>query len=110
MRESVNPEVPGAQAAPGARHPGTQSGVRLKALAVIGAGVLVLVAGFLLVRPLSPEPKAPPADPLAGHIVTGPLDGRTAAGFTVSSGAEQVTVHSADLTGELYRVSTPPGS
>ena len=74
------------------------------------AGVLVLIAGFVAVHPLSPEPKPATPDPTAGHIATGPLNGRTEAAFTVSSGAEEVAVHGADLPGELYRVSTPPGS
>lgn len=78
-------------------------------LAVIGAGLLVMIAGFVAVHPLKSDPKPPP-DPVAGHIVTGPLNGRTEATFTVSSGAEEVTVHSADLPGDLFRVSTPPGS
>jgi hypothetical protein len=107
------PAQPSGTAPPPGEGPGKRrADVRLKALSVVVAGVLVLIAGFVTVRPLSSDPKpAPPApDPTVSHLATGPLNGRTEASFTVSSGAEEVTVHSSDLPDELYRVSTPPGS
>src|SRR5690349_2814250 len=44
------------------------------------------------------------------HTVSGPLDGRSAATFELTSGVGTVTVRTTDLGGDLYRVSTPDGS
>ncbi|MEV8504046.1 hypothetical protein AB0368_04330 [Actinoplanes sp. NPDC051475] len=51
---------------------------------------------------------APP--PAAGHIATGPRDGRTAAALELVDGAKTVTLRTADLGDDLYRISTPAGA
>ena len=43
------------------------------------------------------------------RIVSGPIEGRNEARFELVSGAETVTVRSADLGEDLYRVETPAG-
>ncbi|MCA2214341.1 hypothetical protein [Jidongwangia harbinensis] len=84
---------------------------------VVGAGVLL--AGTLAVASLGgdEDTTAPPPDaqgarwgsasPASGHTVSGPLDGRTAAGLDLVSAAAAVTVRSAAIGDDLYRVSTP---
>jgi hypothetical protein len=84
---------------------------------VVGAGVLL--AGTLAVVSLggddtvaTPPPDAQGArwgsqSPASGHTVSGPLDGRTAAGLDLVSAAVVVTVRSAAIGDDLYRVSTP---
>lgn len=51
---------------------------------------------------------APP--PATGHIATGPRDGRTAAALDLVDGAKTVTLRTADLGDDLYRISTPVGA
>jgi hypothetical protein len=56
--------------------------------------------------------KAPTGKPSAGPVsrspsASGPLDGRTKAGFDVVNGAAAITLRTADLGEDLYRVTTP---
>jgi hypothetical protein len=69
---------------------------KLRMLALIAGGVLVLAALFVATR-------RPAVNASAGitadrvHSVAGELRGRQEAQFEVASGAESVTVHSAEL-------------
>ena len=81
------------------------AGIALTALLLTGAAVLVLSRDG---DPRSAAPvdnRPPPAAP--AHLVTGALDGRTEAGFDVVDGAERITLRTAGLGADLYRVSTP---
>ena len=50
-------------------------------------------------------PSVVPVD--RSHTAKAPLDGRTEAGFDLVNGAATVALRTADLGGELYRISTP---
>jgi hypothetical protein len=41
------------------------------------------------------------------HTLAAPVDGRSAATLAVVNGVGHITVHSADIGGDLYRISTP---
>jgi hypothetical protein len=104
--------------APGALHP--PHVLRRLALAVAAA---VLLVGTVTVAALgaggNDNRAAPVAQPSAarwaspagpsGHVVSQPLDGRTESGLDLVSAASAVTVRSAALGAELYRISTPAG-
>ncbi|MFI7542729.1 hypothetical protein [Actinoplanes sp. NPDC049599] len=87
------------------------AGIAAAALLLTGATVVALThdrgsdaggsAGW------SPPVAAAPGAPAAGHTVTAALDGRTSAGFDLVDGAVRVTLRTADLGGDLYRISTP---
>jgi hypothetical protein len=50
-------------------------------------------------------PSAVPVD--RAHTAKAPLDGRTEAGFDLVDGVAAVSLRTADLAGDLYRISTP---
>jgi hypothetical protein len=74
----------------------------------VAAGILLLLVVILVAVELADSgPWLPsPAD----HVATGPVNGRPEAQFEVLSGVASVTVRTADLGPDLYRVSTPLGS
>jgi hypothetical protein len=73
------------------------------ALIGLATGVLVLILSAAGVAPWDHGAAAP-------HAVSLPLGGRARAELAVLSGATSITVGTADLPGELARVSTPDGS
>ncbi|MEJ3745234.1 hypothetical protein WEI85_18315 [Actinomycetes bacterium KLBMP 9797] len=87
-------------------------GARKKRLLLIGgllAIVALLAAAAVVAYPRVVRPAGPPlADP--GDVVSAPIGNRTDAEFDLISGASSVTVTSADLGGDLYRISTPEGA
>lgn len=80
---------------------------------VLAAATALVLAGALTVTALTSRDDPGPAavtqwSTAPGHTVTAPLDGRTASGLDLVSSASAVTVRSAALDGDLYRVTTPP--
>ena len=81
------------------------AGIALTALLLTGAAVVVLSRDGDPGTAAPVDGRPPPAAP--AHTVTGALAGRTEAGFDVIDGAERVTLRTAGLGPDLYRVSTP---
>jgi hypothetical protein len=118
--------VTAVPAADGAARPPAPGGLHpphvLRRLA-LGVAAVVLLVGTVTVAALgadgNDERATPVAQPSAGrwaspsgpseHVVGRPLDGRTESGLDLVSAASAVTVRSAALGGELYRISTPAG-
>ena len=80
------------------------AGVAAVALLLTGAAVIVVGRGDT-----DGGEWAPPAAAAAAHTATAGLAGRTEAGFDLLDGAGKVSLHAADLGGDLYRISTPQG-
>jgi hypothetical protein len=68
--------------------------------------LLVLVAVLTIVELTGGNQDGQP-DPIAQHVVSAPLDGRQAADFALVSGANSITVRTADLGDRLVVASTP---
>jgi hypothetical protein len=69
----------------------------------LAGGLIALVLLGLLVAAIQAgHPQA--------HTVSAPVDGRSAATLAVVNGVGHLTVHSGDIGGDLYRISTPAGS
>jgi len=79
------------------------------AVAVAVVCAMALATLVLALRGARPETTAQPPAPL-DRSVSGPLGGRQEAQFDLLSGADSVTVRSADIGDDLYRASTPDGS
>jgi hypothetical protein len=74
-----------------------------------GAAASASVPGT--VRPTPPVTTAPTtAQASPSSTAVGPLDGRTKAGFDVVNGAAAISLRTADLGADLYRISAPAGS
>jgi hypothetical protein len=90
-----------------------------RALVIAAIAGVVLLAGAVIALDQRTEPPratggqptewaaATPAD--RGHAASAALDGRTEAGFDLVDGASAISLRTADLGGELYRVSTAAG-
>lgn len=75
---------------------------------IVGVVLLALVIALIVAANRSPSPGAPGSG--AAHTVAAPLTGQAQAALNVVGGVTVVTVHTADLGGDLYRISTPDGS
>ncbi|BFU44404.1 hypothetical protein [Krasilnikovia sp. MM14-A1004] len=95
---------------------------RWTARIAMGAVALALLGGAVAAigradRPVPSAGTAAPAGRWSGgdpgearSSATAPLDGRTTAGLDLVDAATTVRLRTADLGGDLYRVSTPPGA
>jgi hypothetical protein len=103
--------VPSNAPAPGGRRAlliAAIVGVVLLAGAVVALDQRTDPAGATGARPT--EWTAPAADKAdGGHTASASLNGRTEAGFDLVDGASAISLRIADLGGDLYRISTPPG-
>ena len=82
--------------------------------------ILLLIAGCGAFPQVKPSSSAEPAVgraggatavvPPVGRRLDGPLDGRTGAYLTVASAAAEMDLRLVELTGLLYRITTPAGS
>src|SRR3954452_10104160 len=92
----------------------SRSGVRTP----VAVGLCLATAGALAGCPATGHP-AGTSDPAPGqvganrppdHVAAGPLHGRTGASLTVRDAAARVEIRLTDLSGLLYRITTPPTS
>ncbi|MFI7599897.1 hypothetical protein [Actinoplanes sp. NPDC049681] len=120
---SLPADAPASASPPPVAEPGRRwlVGAGIAAAALVLAGVAVVVVGrdrhddgrqWAPPAAAAEEdgdraPSAPP--PATGHTATGPRGGRTAAALDLIDGARTVTLRTADLGDDLYRISTPAG-
>jgi hypothetical protein len=86
---------------------GYDSPMRTRHLALIAVAAILVIA---LVDSLANRNFPSREDAPLAHLAAAPADGRSAAQLSVVSGATTLSVRSADIGGDLFRVSTPPTS
>lgn len=108
---SLNPRPaappPGAEPTPPPVEPEESRRGPSRASLMVGAvvvGALVVTTAVLAVLSTTDEE---PRSPAVEHNVSGARDGRSEAQFEIVSGADRVSVRSAELGEDMYRVSTP---
>ena len=97
----------------GHSRPGPQGGPSRTRLLLAVGGVAVLALAILLVAVLAGGSSNDTSDgskPAAAHSIAAAMAGQQTAQFEIVSGAESVTVRTADIGNDLYRASTPKDS